>query len=123
MFRFTQTLRSTARSATHLTGLAAHPDPLPALTMTYENTLAHLTQIPATSIYRQATEALIQNKLNIVKAANDVAAVEKGLGEGMIEESLLIAVDELKLAAQMVDWKAWEPLAEKPAAGQWEYPA
>ncbi|KAJ7070991.1 ETC complex I subunit conserved region-domain-containing protein [Mycena amicta] len=122
MLRLTRPLYQAIRSSTGLTGLAVHPDPLPALATTYENTLAHLAHIPETSVYRQATEALIQNKLNIVKAAHtDVAAVEKGLGEGIIEESLLIAVDELKLAAQMVDWKAWEPLAEKPAPGQWEY--
>ncbi|KAF7306958.1 NADH dehydrogenase 1 alpha subcomplex subunit 5 [Mycena indigotica] len=122
MLRFSRPLYQAIRSSTGLTGLAVHPNPIPALTNTYENTLTHLARIPETSAYRQATEALIQNKLNIVKAADaDIAAVEKGLGEGMIEESLLIAVDELKLAAQMVDWKAWEPLAEKPAPGQWEY--
>ncbi|KAF7347796.1 NADH dehydrogenase 1 alpha subcomplex subunit 5 [Mycena venus] len=122
MFRLTRPLFQALRSTTGLTGLAVHPDPLPVLTQTYQNTLTTLSHIPATSVYRQATEALIQKKLDIVKAANaDVAAAEKALDEGMIEESLLIAVDELKLAAQMVEWKAWEPLAEKPAPGQWEY--
>ncbi|KAJ6503506.1 ETC complex I subunit conserved region-domain-containing protein [Mycena vitilis] len=122
MFRLTRPLFQALRSTTGLTGLGVHPDPLPALALTYQNTLAQLARIPQTSVYRQATEALVQNKLDIVKAANaDIAAAEKGLDEGVIEESLLIAVDELKLAAQMVDWKAWEPLAEKPAPGQWEY--
>jgi NADH dehydrogenase (ubiquinone) 1 alpha subcomplex subunit 5 len=107
MLRLTRPLLQALRSTTGLTGLAVHPDPLPALTLTYQNTLSQLARIPETSVYRQATEALIQNKLDIVKAANtDIAAAEKGLGEGLIEESLLIAVDELKLAAQMVDWKA-----------------
>ncbi|KAJ7103491.1 ETC complex I subunit conserved region-domain-containing protein [Mycena belliarum] len=122
MLRLTRPLFQALRSTTGLTGLAVHPDPIPALTAVYENTLTHLTHIPATSVYRQATEALVQNKLNALKAANaDIAAAEKALGEGIIEESLLIAADELKLAAQMVDWKAWEPLEEKPAPGQWEY--
>ncbi|KAJ7487646.1 ETC complex I subunit conserved region-domain-containing protein [Mycena galericulata] len=122
MLRLSRPLFQALRSTTGLTGLAVHPDPLPALTTTYQNTLTQLAHIPETSVYRQATEALIQKKLEIVNAANaDIAAAEKGLGEGIIEESLLIAVDELKLAAQMVDWKAWEPLAEKPAPGQWEY--
>ncbi|KAJ7169918.1 ETC complex I subunit conserved region-domain-containing protein [Mycena filopes] len=122
MLRLTRPLYQAIRSTTGLTGLAVHPNPLPVLTATYENTLAQLAHIPDTSVYRQATEALIQNKLSLVKAANeDVAAVEKALGEGIIEQSLLIAVDELKLAGQMVEWKAWEPLAEKPAPGQWEY--
>ncbi|KAJ7110175.1 ETC complex I subunit conserved region-domain-containing protein [Mycena epipterygia] len=122
MLRLTRPLFQALRSTTGLTGLAVHPDPLPALASTYQSTLAQLSHIPETSVYRQATEALIQNKLDILKAANaDIAAAEKGLNEGIIEESLLIAVDELKLAAQMVEWKAWEPLAEKPAPGQWEY--
>lgn len=107
MLRLTRPLFQALRSTTGLTGLAVHPDPLPALASTYQSTLAQLSHIPETSVYRQATEALIQNKLDILKAANaDIAAAEKGLNEGIIEESLLIAVDELKLAAQMVDWKA-----------------
>ncbi|KAF8216190.1 ETC complex I subunit conserved region-domain-containing protein [Mycena galopus ATCC 62051] len=122
MLRLTRPLFQALRSTTGLTGLAVHPDPLPALSQTYQNTLATLAQIPPTSVYRQATEALIQKKLDIVKAANaDIAAAEKALDEGIIEESLIIAVDELKLASQMIEWKAWEPLAEKPANGQWEY--
>ncbi|KAJ7783834.1 ETC complex I subunit conserved region-domain-containing protein [Mycena maculata] len=122
MLRLSRPLFQALRTTTHLTGLAVHPDPLPVLTAQYEQTLQQLARIPETSVYRQATEALVQNKLEIVKAANaDIAAAEKGLGEGIIEESLLIAVDEHKLAAQMVEWKAWEPLAEKPAPGQWEY--
>ncbi|KAJ7706133.1 ETC complex I subunit conserved region-domain-containing protein [Mycena rosella] len=122
MLRLTRPLFQALRSTTGLTGLAVHPNPLPVLATTYEATLEHLTRIPATSVYRQAAEALVQKKLDIVKAANtDIAAVEKGLGEGIIEESLLIAVDELRLSAEMLEWKAWEPLAEKPAPGQWEY--
>ncbi|KAJ7293619.1 ETC complex I subunit conserved region-domain-containing protein [Mycena rebaudengoi] len=122
MFRLTRPLFQALRATTGLTGLAVHPNPLPALVTTYQSTLSTLSQLPETSVYRQATEALTQNKLKIVEAANgDVAAVEKGLNEGIIEESLLVAVDELKLATEMIEWKAWEPLVEKPASGQWEY--
>ncbi|KAJ7361707.1 Ndufa5, NADH-ubiquinone oxidoreductase subunit [Mycena olivaceomarginata] len=122
MLRLTRPLFQALRSSTGLTGLAVHPDPLPALSQTYQNTLTTLSHIPPTSVYRQATEALIQKKLDIVNAANaDIAAAEKALDEGVIEESLLIAIDELKLASQMIEWKAWEPLAEKPEPGQWEY--
>ncbi|KAJ7900397.1 ETC complex I subunit conserved region-domain-containing protein [Mycena olivaceomarginata] len=103
-------------------GSRSPPGPPPALSQTYQNTLTTLSHIPPTSVYRQATEALIQKKLDIVNAANaDIAAAEKALDEGVIEESLLIAIDELKLASQMIEWKAWEPLAEKPEPGQWEY--
>lgn len=84
-----------------------HPNPLPVLTKTYEATLESLSSIPATSVYRQSVEALTQHKLSIVTGANgDISAVEKGLDEGQIEESLDIAKDELKLASHMVEWKA-----------------
>jgi len=73
-------------------------------------------------VYRQATEALTQHKLKIVEEANgDIAAVERQLDEGQIEESLIIAEDELRLVGKMILWKSWEPLEEKPHPGQWEY--
>lgn len=78
--------------------------------------------MPQTSVYRQGAEALTRNKLKIVQESKgDIGAVEKQLDEGQIEESLDIAADELQLAGNMVKWKAWEPLAEKAEAGQWEY--
>ncbi|KAG9222872.1 hypothetical protein CCMSSC00406_0000439 [Pleurotus cornucopiae] len=110
------------KRTTGIAGLSVHPDPLPQLAKTYESTLSALAAIPPTSVYRQGVEALTQRKLKIVQdAQGDIAAVEKQLDEGQIEESLDIASDELKLAAQMADWKAWEPLEEKPPQGQWEY--
>jgi NADH dehydrogenase (ubiquinone) 1 alpha subcomplex subunit 5 len=52
-------------------------------------------------------EALTQNKLKIVQdAKGDIAAVEKQLDEGQIEEALEVAQDELKLVSNMIEWKA-----------------
>jgi len=143
MFRLTRPLRQVLKRTTGIHGLAVHPDPLPALIKTYESTLSTLSSIPQTSVYRQSVEALVRNKLNIVKnASGDVTAVEQRLNEGQIEEALDIAADELSLVAKMIEWKAyenlylisclddekfmtlfysWEPLEEKPEAGQWEY--
>ncbi|KIJ21714.1 hypothetical protein PAXINDRAFT_105117 [Paxillus involutus ATCC 200175] len=123
MFRLTRPLlQQFVKKTTGITGLAVHPNPLPALTQTYRSTLSVLSSIPSTSVYRQSVEALTKHKLNIVQSANgDIAAVEKQLDEGQIEESLDIAEDELKLAQNMLGWKAWEPLEEKPLPGQWEY--
>ncbi|KAF9270248.1 hypothetical protein L218DRAFT_848633 [Marasmius fiardii PR-910] len=122
MFRLTRPLLQVTKTTTRITGLAVHPNPLPALTQVYESTLTALNNIPPTSVYRQGVEALTLKKLNIVKAANgDISAVEKQLEEGQIEESLQIAEDELNLAGKMAEWKAWEPLEEKPEPGQWEY--
>ncbi|EKM61014.1 uncharacterized protein PHACADRAFT_247310 [Phanerochaete carnosa HHB-10118-sp] len=124
MFRLSRPLfNQVLKTTTGITGLHVHENPLPALTKTYETTLFTLSTFPATSVYRQGVEALTQRKLNIVKHANgDIAAVEKQLDEGHIEESLDIAEDELNLVQKMAEWKAWEPLEEKPPVGQWEYP-
>ncbi|TFK77060.1 hypothetical protein BDN72DRAFT_807434 [Pluteus cervinus] len=122
MFRFSRPLYQALKQTTGYTGLAVHPNPLPELIKTYESTLNVLASIPSTSVYRQGVEAFTQRKLKIVQEAQgDVASAEKQLDEGQIEESLDIASDELKLASQMVEWKAWEPLEEKPEPGQWEY--
>ncbi|KAF8973962.1 Ndufa5, NADH-ubiquinone oxidoreductase subunit [Flammula alnicola] len=121
MFR-TRPLFQLLKRTTGIHGLQVHGDPLPELVKTYESTLSALSAIPQTSVYRQGVEALVRNKLNIVKNANgDIVAAEKQLNEGQIEESLDIASDELSLAAKMVEWKAWEPLEDKPEPGQWEY--
>jgi len=122
MLRLSRPLRQVLKRTTGIHGLAVHPDPLPALIKTYESTLSTLSSIPQTSVYRQSVEALVRNKLNIVKnASGDVTAAEQRLNEGQIEEALDIAADELSLAAKMIEWKAWEPLEEKPEEGQWEY--
>ncbi|KAH7931015.1 NADH2 dehydrogenase [Leucogyrophana mollusca] len=123
MFRFTRPLlQQVLKKSTGITGLAVHPNPLPELSQTYESTLSLLSSIPSTSVYRQGVEALTKHKLNIVQTANgDIAAVEKQLDEGQIEESLDIAKDELTLAANILEWKAWEPLEEKALPNQWEY--
>lgn len=109
MFRLTRPLfNQVLKKTTGITGLHVHQDPLPVLTKTYESTLAALSSLPATSVYRQGVEALTQKKLNIVKSANgDIEAVEKQLDEGHIEESLDIAEDELSLAHKMAEWKAY----------------
>ncbi|KAH7883628.1 NADH2 dehydrogenase [Phlebopus sp. FC_14] len=123
MFRLTRPLlQQVVKTTTGITGLAVHPNPLPELSQTYEATLSVLSSIPPTSVYRQGVEALTKHKLNIVQSANgDIASVETQLDEGQIEESLGVAKDELKLAQNMLDWKAWEALEENPLPGQWEY--
>lgn len=121
MLRLTRPLYQALKQTTGITGLAVHPNPLPELTKTYQGTLSVLESIPPTSLYRQGVEALTRHKLNVVQKSNgDVTAVEKELNEGQIEESLDIAADEYNLATKMLEWKAWEPLEEKPLPGQWE---
>lgn len=53
---------------TGLTGLSTHPSPRPALIYTYRETLKRLKALPKTSVYRQATEALTKQRLEVVEA-------------------------------------------------------
>ncbi len=108
MFRLTRPLfNAVTKQSTGITGLRVHHDPLPALKKTYEATLQTLSAIPQTSVYRQGTEALTLHKLKVLERANgDIAALEKELDEGHVEESLEIAQDELSVANKMLEWKA-----------------
>ncbi|KAI0704843.1 Ndufa5, NADH-ubiquinone oxidoreductase subunit [Cytidiella melzeri] len=122
MFRLTRPVFQALKTSTGITGLKVHQSPLSELANTYQSTLSALSALPSSSVYRQGTEALTQRKLNIVqKAQGDISEAEKELDEGHIEESLEIAQDELQLVSKMAEWKAWEPLEEKPEPGQWEY--
>lgn len=109
MLRLTRPLfQAVRKTTTGITGLSVHPDPLPELTRTYEQTLSALSAIPATSVYRQGVEALTKHKLTIVqKASGDITRAEAELDEGQIEEALTTAHDELKLVGQMAEWKAY----------------
>jgi NADH dehydrogenase (ubiquinone) 1 alpha subcomplex subunit 5 len=112
-----------AKTTTELTGLAVHPAPLQALTETYGKTLSFLQTLPSESVYRQATQALTENRLEAVKKvqnfhqdavnSGDREKVESIIGEleleidaGQIEEVVIQANDELKLAAKMLEWKS-----------------
>jgi len=111
-----------SKVSTGLHGLNVHPNPLPALKSTLTDTLSLLASIPATSVYRQGTEATIKNNLSVIEAAKgDVTAVENQLSLGQIEEVLESAKAELTLVGKMIEWKAWEPLEEEPRPNQWEY--
>lgn len=94
------------KQTTGLVGLAVLHNPIANLTETYTGTLSLLERIPTSALYRQSVEAIVQKKLQIIEAvAGDVDAAEKQLDEGPIEQSVLIAEAELKLASKMIEWK------------------
>ncbi|OAL32590.1 hypothetical protein AYO20_07900 [Fonsecaea nubica] len=75
--RATSRLFATVKSAskylepntpTGLTGLTTHPSPRPALIYTYRQTLNKLAQLPKSSVYRQSTEALTKQRLEIIES-------------------------------------------------------
>ncbi|CEQ38788.1 SPOSA6832_00240 [Sporobolomyces salmonicolor] len=115
-----------SKVSTGITGLSIHPDPLPALVHMYNSTLTLLNQIPASAVYRQSVESITRERLGAVTLAGAqggetaIEGVERQIGAGLIEEVILQAEGELKLAAKMVEWKAWEDLESPPAPGQWE---
>lgn len=93
------------KASTGITGLEAHPDPLPALQKTYTSTLQLLSSLPSTSVYRQATEAITKHRLQTVESSGqDVAKFESALGS-MAEVVLEEAQAEQQLVGNMIEWK------------------
>ena len=101
------------RVTTTLTGLAIHPTPVPHLLETYASTLAVLQGFPVAALYRQSVESITKERIEIIaKLGNkdaaseeDIAKVEDAIGLGYVEEIILMAEAELKLAAQMLELK------------------
>jgi NADH dehydrogenase (ubiquinone) 1 alpha subcomplex subunit 5 len=109
------------KSTTGIKGIPVHPNPRPHLIKTYKDTLTALTRLPATAVYRQAAEALTQQRLAVVESNEDVAEIERTIGAGQIEELIMQAKDELTLVPKMEEWKPWEPLETPVPKGQWDY--
>ncbi|UZJ52706.1 hypothetical protein CBS101457_002026 [Exobasidium rhododendri] len=127
-----------AKATTELTGLAVHPAPVQALSETYNKTLSFLQSLPSESVYRQATQALTESRLAALKKVESfqqdamnsgdkekvesvIQQLELEIDAGQIEEVVIQANDELKLAAKMLEWKSHEPLEHPPAPHQWSY--
>ncbi|KAJ3328108.1 hypothetical protein HDU93_001670, partial [Gonapodya sp. JEL0774] len=106
---------------TGLTGLAVHPNPRPALISLYQKTLAELSSIPPTALYRQSVTALTSHRLRIVESTEDLTKIEHEIAAGQVEELIQQAQDELGLVGKVKEWKVWEELEEKEPEKQWEY--
>jgi len=103
--RWTRILR-TARWPTGITGLHPHPTPRNQLLESYRATLQTISEMPEHSVYRQSVEALTKERLAIVEATEDTKEMETRLGQGLIEEVIAMARDELSLAEKVKLWKA-----------------
>lgn len=101
-----------ARLTTGLTGLPVHSSPFPALLHTYTSTLSVLSQMPPSAVYRQSVESIIRDRVAAIEELGgtgeekSIEAVEEKIGLGCIEEVLIMAMGELKLAQKMLEWKA-----------------
>lgn len=100
-----------------ITGLAIHPTPFQALRETYGSTLSQLQAMPPSAIYRQATEAVTNQRLSLIDACEAKATASNGEAviaefENEIEEAHCIeevidaAETELELVKKMSEWKA-----------------
>ncbi len=52
----------------------------------YSKTLSILQGFPKETVYWQQAEQVVQQRLQIVQAENDIAAIEKKIGCGQVEE-------------------------------------
>ena len=101
---------------TGLHGLPVHPNPLPTLLDIYRSTLSALSsKIPAGVVYRQSAEAITQNRIDVIQrhagsAGSEggepaIEAVEREIGQGVIEELIKAAETERSLVGKMAEWK------------------
>ncbi|KAE8351083.1 ETC complex I subunit conserved region-domain-containing protein [Aspergillus coremiiformis] len=117
---------------TGLTGLATHPSPRPTLIYLYTTTLQKLKAFPESSVYRQSTEALTRQRLQIIESTKPpgyeawLERVKKAVGAEPERFASLLRADGSYAAAMHSDgsdnprgeeWdgEALEPTSEGPA--------
>lgn len=105
---------------TGLTDLFTHPNPRESLLRVYDHTLAFLAEkFPATSVYRTSVENLTKARREIVNDTTDVNLIEQKVGSGLLEEILVQAADEFRLAEELAKDQPWEQLSHEPLPDQW----
>lgn len=107
---------------TGLTGLPVADQAHRLLKQAYSRTLRALQQMPEESVYRQATESVVKERLDMVEKYRDPVQLEQKISAGLLEEVLLQADNELTLARSMLEWRPWEPLISKAPENQWQWP-
>jgi len=110
------------KAFTGLTGMAVSRNPTHTLGVLYSKNLRALAKMPADFPYRKHTEALINERVSIVKNAATIEEAEVKINCGQIEEVIIQAENELSLSRSMLEWKAWEPLCEVAPENQWKWP-
>ncbi|KAK9338462.1 hypothetical protein LIPSTDRAFT_111403 [Lipomyces starkeyi NRRL Y-11557] len=105
---------------TGLTGIYEFPNPRPRLLRLYQETERLLKEFPEDSVYRKSVEGICKFRSQVVKEITDVEEIEQKVGGGLIEELLIQAGEEYRLAEHLLKWKAWEKLEEEPPEGTWD---
>lgn len=105
---------------TGLTEVFEHPDPKGTLLKVYDHTLALVKdKFPETSVYRTAVENLTKARRAVVEKGGSKEEIEQAVGSGLVEEILIQAADEFRLAEVMAENAVWNELEEKPLPDQW----
>lgn len=113
-------IKPTKGLPTGLTDLQSHPSPKQSLLKVYDHTLAFVGEkFPPTSVYRTTVENMTKARKAIVESTNDTDAIEQQVGSGLVEEILVQAADEFRLAEDLAEHKVWESLEEEPLPDQW----
>ncbi|XP_072027603.1 NADH dehydrogenase [ubiquinone] 1 alpha subcomplex subunit 5-like [Amphiura filiformis] len=110
------------KKTTGLVGLAVEANPHEKLRVLYEKISAALQLIPKDAAYRQYTEQIVIERMDLVSKESNIDKLEEKMNAGQIEEVIAQAKDELSLARKMVEWKPWEPLKDEAPPGQWKWP-
>lgn len=113
-------VKPTSGNPTGLTELFEHPHPRETLLKIYDHTLSLLgDKFPASSVYRTSVENVTKARRDIVSQTKENLQIEQKIGAGLVEEILVQAAEEFRLAEELAEAKPWEDLEEKPVEGQW----
>jgi len=63
----------------------------------------------------------VLTKCRVLQTA-DVKSIEDKIGCGQVEELILQAKSEMRLAEKMIEWKPWEKLMQEAPPNQWTWP-
>jgi NADH dehydrogenase (ubiquinone) 1 alpha subcomplex subunit 5 len=88
------------------------------LAKVYDRTLQALAKLPSDYYYRRTLEGTLRGRLAVL--SETPATAETVFGEGLLEELVEQAQQELHLVSLMAEWRPWEPLEHPPPAGQWD---
>ncbi|XP_035719856.1 NADH dehydrogenase [ubiquinone] 1 alpha subcomplex subunit 5-like [Vespa mandarinia] len=105
-----------------LTGLKQISNPYSILEVLNNKILSGLKTFPENYAYRQCTEQIVKERMDILtQNPNKEVAAEK-LGVKYIEEVIDQAKLEVTLINRMKIWKPWENLIEEAPVNQWNWP-
>uniref|UniRef100_H2Y9N3 NADH dehydrogenase [ubiquinone] 1 alpha subcomplex subunit 5 n=1 Tax=Ciona savignyi TaxID=51511 RepID=H2Y9N3_CIOSA len=111
-----------SKISTGLVGIAVEANARHKLKLLYENLVTVVSRMPSNTSYRTYTEEFANQQLHKLDTIKDDAELESAFGTGQLEEVLLQAKSELRLARKLETWKPWEGSATQPPTGQWDWP-